>query len=112
MAGFSGDGKTCKLLLAEFEPVYTKVFVGNGCSGCHGMFGDAEATYNWLTTASLCGGSAVVAGSASQSRILNKVLASLPLGSCGGGKMPAGSSGLTGESANLLQSWIIGGAKP
>lgn len=76
------------------------------------MFGDAEATYNWLTTASLCGGSAVVAGSASQSRILNKVLASLPLGSCGGGKMPAGSTGLTGESASLLQSWIIGGAKP
>ena len=65
----------------------------------------------WLTTQSLCGGKAVVPGDVASSTIVQKTVAGVTLSGCGG-KMPKGSSGLTGSDADLLKAWIAGGALP
>ena len=110
--GLSGDGVTCKKPAGPgFAEVYSTIFQGKNCTGCHGQFGSQSAAYTWLTTQSLCGGKAVVPGDVANSTIVNKTVSGVTLSGCGG-KMPKGSAGLSGSDADLLKNWISGGAQP
>lgn len=95
----------------SFSDVYAAIFQTNGCVGCHAnKFATESMAFETLAKGSYCQQDYVVPGSLEQSAIHAKLVAGVPL-SCGQ-KMPKNSSGISSEQAELLEQWILDGAKP
>jgi hypothetical protein len=90
----------------SFSQHVVPILQRHGCTGCHGGSGGLTVSSVSALQTGGAHGAAIVAGQASNSILIQKLIAPPPFGS----RMPQGGPYLPDSTINVLRSWIDQGA--